>query len=64
MLQQAKKPPHPREVMHSLRNLSEEVMGVTAVLFGFGGSLEQEVLWDIPGGTSRNKSYKVRGKSR
>lgn len=50
--------------MHSLRNLSEEVMGVTAVLFGFGGSLEQEVLWDIPGGTYRNKSYKVRGKSR
>lgn len=50
--------------MHSLRNLSKEVMGVTAVLFSFGGSLEQEVLWDVPGATYRNKSSKVRGKSR
>lgn len=40
MLQQAKK----GEMMHSLRNLSKEVMGVAAVLFGFGESLEQEVL--------------------
>lgn len=50
--------------MHSLRNLSKEVMGVTAARFGFGESLEQEVLWDVPGETYRNKSYKAREKSR
>ena len=51
-----------REIMHFLRNLSKEVMGVTAARFGFGESLEQEVLWDVPGETYRNKSYKVREK--
>lgn len=57
MLQQAKK----REMMHPLRNLSKEVMGVAAALFGFGESLEQEVLWDGPGKIYRNNSSKVSG---
>lgn len=60
MLQQAKK----REMMHSLRNLSKEVMGVAAAFFGFGESLEQEVLWDGPGKTYRNNSSKATGKFR
>lgn len=60
MLQQAKK----REMMHSLRNLSKEVMGVAAALFGFGESLEQEVLWDVPSKIYRNNSSKVSGKFR
>jgi len=50
--------------MRSPRNLSNEVVGVTAVLFGFGESLEQEGLGDVPGETYRNKSYKVRERSR
>lgn len=62
MLQQAKK--KKKAIMHSLRNLSKEVMGVAAAPFGFGESLEQEVLWDVPRETYRNKGYKVREKSR
>lgn len=39
-------------------------MGVAAALFGFGESLEQEVLWDVPSKIYRNNSSKVSGKFR
>lgn len=55
MLQQAKK-----RGDYAFSQESKEVMGVTSALFGAGESLEQEILWNVPGETYRNKSYKVR----
>ncbi|EOB05678.1 hypothetical protein Anapl_03540 [Anas platyrhynchos] len=54
MLQQAKK-----RGDYAFSQESKEVMGVTSALFGAGESLEQEILWNVPGETYRNKSYKV-----
>lgn len=61
MLQQAKRKKQ-KEIMYSLWKTPKEAMGVTAALLGFGACLQQEVFWDVPRGTYRNKGYKVRGR--
>lgn len=65
MLQQAKKKENQKEgvIMHSLRNLSEEVMGVAAVLFGFGESRAGSIV-GCPWGNLQKQKLKVREKYR